>query len=133
MNNFYLLQTNRTTSNKTAAAEQLPPNSTADAAANATTAHIIATSSAPASTTAELKCSYKRTAFRPYDGYKTEFLHHSPDVVLFYDVITTDESAILRELASEKVLLKCVYRCVVLLSIHTHYQCCNSCMYIFTL
>ena len=56
-----------------------------------------------ATTVAALKCSYKRTVFRPYDGYKTEFLHHAPDIVFVHDVITDSESAILQELAMNEV------------------------------
>lgn len=39
----------------------------------------------------------------PYEQYRVEFLHSSPDVVVFHDFVTDREAAKLRDMAASKV------------------------------
>ena len=49
-------------------------------------------------------CRLQRNDRVPYERYRVEFLHHSPDVVIFHDFITDREATALRNMAVNKVL-----------------------------
>jgi len=49
-------------------------------------------------------CRLQRNDRVPYERYRVEFLHRSPDVVIFHDFITDREATALRDMAVSKVL-----------------------------
>lgn len=50
-----------------------------------------------------LNCRFLRSGRVPYEQYKMEFLHSSPDVVIFLDFVTDREASTLRDMAGSKV------------------------------
>jgi len=55
--------------------------------------------------TSLLTCRLQRSGRVPYEQYRVEFLHRSPDVVIFHNFVTDREASALRHMAASKVCL----------------------------